>query len=161
FYPGELRNQVRPLFKEFEKGQVVNYEMALMTKTADKRVISWNSVNRFGDDGKIEEIIGIGIDVTERKRAERLLAVQYSIVKILTESSGLTEASPKIIDTMLENLEWDLGAVWRVDKEANLIKCIGCRSIPSLKDSEFVSITSQMGFMKGTGMPGNIWATGK
>ena len=73
FYPGEEYRQVEQLFKAFEQGEVVSHEMTLTTKTGEKRCVSWNSVNRFNEQGEIIEVIGIGSDVTDRQRAEEAL----------------------------------------------------------------------------------------
>lgn len=70
FYPGEERVQIERLLRDFEQGDVRDYEMVLTTKTGEKRTISWNSINRRDAQGRLREIIGLGTDVTERKRAE-------------------------------------------------------------------------------------------
>ncbi|OLP16744.1 hypothetical protein BST81_19920 [Leptolyngbya sp. 'hensonii'] len=76
FYPGEEYQQVEQLFQDFEMGQVIDYEMTLTTRTGQKRVISWNSVNRWDEKGALIEVFGIGVDVTARKRAEEALRQQ-------------------------------------------------------------------------------------
>ena len=70
FYPGEEYQQVRQLFAELEKGPVRNYEMTLTTKTGAKRTVSWNSLSKHDESGRLIEIIGFGNDITERKQAE-------------------------------------------------------------------------------------------
>jgi len=75
FYPGEEYRQVEQLFKDFEQSGVVNYEMTLTSKGGEKRCVSWNSVNRLNEHGELVEIIGIGNDVTDRKRAVADLAL--------------------------------------------------------------------------------------
>ncbi len=71
FYPGEEYRQVEELFREFEKGQVLDYEMTLTTRFNMKRTIAWSSVNKFDPEGNITYVIGIGRDVTELKAFER------------------------------------------------------------------------------------------
>jgi PAS domain S-box-containing protein len=73
FYPGDAYQQVEQLFEAFEKGDVRDYEMTLTTKHGDNRTISWNSINRFDESGRLIEVIGFGNDVTERRRAETKL----------------------------------------------------------------------------------------
>ena len=70
-YPGEKQRQIERLFSDFETdGEVRAYELTVETKSGEDRVIRWNSVNRFEPNGDILEIIGIGEDVTEQRRAE-------------------------------------------------------------------------------------------
>jgi two-component system cell cycle sensor histidine kinase/response regulator CckA len=73
-YPATEYVQVERLFEEFEQGRAVaNYEMSLTTKHGGKRTISWNSANRSNKQGEIVEVIGIGVDVTDRQQLEEQL----------------------------------------------------------------------------------------
>src|SRR5208282_2927773 len=58
------------LLRELERGPVRDYEMVLTTKTGGKRTVSWNSLNKYDESGKLTEIIGFGNDITRRKKAE-------------------------------------------------------------------------------------------
>lgn len=69
-YPGDEYKQVDELFHELRKGNVRDFEMILTTKGGSKRAILWSSINRYDENGHCLEIIGIGNDITERKRAE-------------------------------------------------------------------------------------------
>ena len=74
FFPGEGRRQVEKLFQELESSRHVNdFEMTLISKTGQKRTISWNAICYSDTDGKIAEIVGFGNDITERKNAEEEL----------------------------------------------------------------------------------------
>ena len=72
-YPGAERGQVDALFRTFGDGPVNDYEMALTAKDGSRRVVSWNSLNRFDGEGRLLEIIGFGHEITKRKRAEAAL----------------------------------------------------------------------------------------
>jgi PAS domain S-box-containing protein len=71
FYPGEEYQQVEQLFRDLENGPVRDYEMALTNKDGEKRTVSWNSLSKFDEAGRLLEVIGFGNDITERKQAER------------------------------------------------------------------------------------------
>ena len=75
FYPGDEYRQVGQLFRDFQKGDVRDYEMVLTTRSGEKRTVSWNSINRFDETGRLLEIIGFGNDVTERKREAEIRAL--------------------------------------------------------------------------------------
>ncbi|MCX5899850.1 MAG: PAS domain S-box protein, partial [Proteobacteria bacterium] len=70
FYPAELYAQVDALFSRLARGEVVNNEMTLQTKTGELRTILWSSMRTRDAQGKIVEIYGFGNDITARKRAE-------------------------------------------------------------------------------------------
>ena len=63
-------------------------------------------------------------DITKRKRAEERLTAQYSVTRVLAESRTWEEAVPKIIQAVGENLEWDCGVFWRVDRVGGALRCI-------------------------------------
>lgn len=70
FYPGKEQSQVKRLFDRFCKGEVSGYEMTLTCKNGAKKTILWSSFTRRDPDDNIFEIIGFGIDITDRKKAE-------------------------------------------------------------------------------------------
>lgn len=95
-YPGAEYAQVDRLFKDFEKGAVRDYEMTLTTKSKTKRIISWNSVNRFAQDGTLMEIIGFGNDMTDRIRAEEEVKQQQAILLSTSKLSAVGEMAAGI-----------------------------------------------------------------
>lgn len=72
-YPGEDYQQVIKIFRAFEKGDVQDCEMAHVMKGGQKRTMTWQSINKLDGEGKLEEVIMIGIDVSARKRVEAQL----------------------------------------------------------------------------------------
>lgn len=79
FYPGDDYRQVEELFRAFQQGDVRDYAMTLTTRTGEKRTISWCSINRCDEHGEIIEITGVGVDLTERQRAD-LMARQLAAI---------------------------------------------------------------------------------
>ncbi len=100
-------------------------------------------------------------DITDRKRAERRLAAQYEVTRVLAESPTLEIASRQILRAIGESLDWELGASWSVDEKANVLRCLDYWHLPFLKVMEFVVITKQRTFVSGIGLPGRVWASGK
>jgi PAS domain S-box-containing protein len=91
-YPGDEYRQVEKLFEDLEESGVIDYEMTLTTKSGEKRCVSWNSVNRVNEQSELVEIIGIGIDVTDRTRAEDALREQERIQEAHMQQSQKMEA---------------------------------------------------------------------
>ncbi|MBF8277031.1 MAG: Blue-light-activated protein, partial [Candidatus Brocadiaceae bacterium] len=100
-------------------------------------------------------------DSTERKQKERLLVAEHAVVQALAESATLEEASSKILQVICEGLGWDLGGVWTVDSQNNVLQCVEIWRLPWLKVSEFEAITRKITFSPGVGLPGRVWASGK
>jgi len=97
-------------------------------------------------------------DITMRKRAEERLTVQYSVTRVLAESRTLEEAVPKIVQAVGQNLEWDYGVFWRVDKAEGALRCIDQWPRPSTGFEAFSTATWSSVVRPGEGLPGRIWA---
>ena len=69
-------------------------------------------------------------DITDRRRAERRLASQYAVTRVLSEALTLEEAVPRITQAVGESLEWDLGVFWRLDKHAAVSPSLASRDSP-------------------------------
>ena len=100
-------------------------------------------------------------DITDRRRAERRLASQYAVTRVLSEAMTLEEVVPKIIQAIGESLEWDLGVFWRVDKAAGVLRCFDQWTASSVQADPFTMATWQQVFNREEGLPGRIWASGK
>jgi two-component system, cell cycle sensor histidine kinase and response regulator CckA len=59
---------------------------------------------------------GVIRDITERKRAERRQAAQYEVTRALAEARTLKEVVPHVMRAVCEGLDWDYGALWRVER---------------------------------------------
>ena len=100
-------------------------------------------------------------DITDRRRAERRLASQYAVTRVLSEAVRLEEAVPKIIQAVGESLEWDLGVFWRLDKQSGTLRCLDYWRVPSHVSDEFIAQMQTQTFKPGVGLPGRIWESGQ
>ncbi|HET9575439.1 MAG TPA: PAS domain S-box protein, partial [Nitrospira sp.] len=100
-------------------------------------------------------------DITERKRAEERLTAQYAVTRVLAESRSVEEAVPKIMQAVGQNLEWDCGIFWRVDKAALVLRCLDQWRDRNLEANVFLDESWERTFKPDEGLPGRIWASGK
>jgi sigma-B regulation protein RsbU (phosphoserine phosphatase) len=110
-------------------------------------------------DRGVVGLIAIGIDVTERLRQERLLAARTGVTRALAESLSLEEAIPRILAAVCENLEWDVGAMWRVDEAAGVIGAVDTFRRPGVPGGAFEELSRTIRFQAGVGLPGRVWAS--
>ena len=92
---------------------------------------------------------------------QRQLSAQYAIVSVLAESATLQEATPKLLRAICESLGWEHGAIWSVDREANVLRCVEMWQAPHISFPEFVAISRRSTFAPGIGLPGRVWASGR
>jgi signal transduction histidine kinase len=96
-----------------------------------------------------------------RRRTQQRLATQYTVANILAESATFREAFPKILQAICEGAGAELGELWRVDPESNLLRWAGAWHTPSLDVGEFEAIRQDTTFSPETGLPGHVWASGR
>ncbi len=99
-------------------------------------------------------------DITRRKRSERRLAAQYETTRVLAEAESPNQAYPKILKTICESLNWDLGVFWRVDTYTQRLRCVTLWRRPSIDLPEFEAQTRDLSLERDVGLPGRVWACG-
>jgi len=97
----------------------------------------------------------------ELDRDRRRIAAQYVVTKTLGESESLHDAASKILRQICETLEWEVGAIWGLDRAANALRCEEFWSSPSHPVSGFEEATRKAAFTSGLGLPGRVWASQK
>ncbi|MBS0166687.1 MAG: PAS domain S-box protein [Nitrospira sp.] len=99
-------------------------------------------------------------DITDRRRAERRLASQYAVTRVLSESITLEQAVPRIIQAVGESLEWDLGVFWRLERQSGTLHCLNYwQALPGVTDGFITEMQSRV-FKPGVGLPGRILESG-
>jgi PAS domain S-box-containing protein len=108
------------------------------------------------------EIVAVNVaaeEITERKRAEGRLRVQHTVAQILAEAATIEEATPRILRAIGECLGWDVGALWRVDREAEALRCVELWHKASIEVLEFERESREVTFVRGLGLPGRVWSS--
>jgi PAS domain S-box-containing protein len=104
-------------------------------------------------------LVGTLVDVTERRHAEQRLLVQYRVTRILADATTVGEATPKILQAICDCLGWDLGAIWRIDPKARVLRCAELWRTSSVEAAQFEVATRKSTFRPGGGLPGRVWET--
>ena len=99
---------------------------------------------------------------TERERhSPPPLTAEYISARALAESATLAEAVPRVLQAICEALDWDHGAVWKLDASADLMRCVDTWHQPAVSVPEFTAVSRRMTFARGVGLPGRVWASGE
>ena len=118
------------------------------------------------EDGRLVGAFALLTDVTESRRHEEALrssearkATQLAVTEVLAEESDLDQAVRRILETTCRGLDWSLGVLWRVDREANLLRFAHHWAEPGRSLDEFVAATRRISFSPGVGLPGRVWTS--
>jgi PAS domain S-box-containing protein len=96
----------------------------------------------------------------QRTELEKLLATQYAISQILADADTLNDAGAGIMWSVCENFGWEMGELWIVDQQADLLRCSYFWHVPSIKVDAFQEVTRSLTFKRGSGLPGRVWESG-
>ncbi|MEH2312681.1 MAG: GAF domain-containing protein [Nostoc sp.] len=157
--PEEVES-VKAVFEQLlAGGGFLEYENYWLMKDGSRRLISWSNTFLKDYKGSVEHIVSTGIDITDRKRSEQHLTAQYAATRVLAESATTSEATHQILQGICESLGWDLGEIWMVDQQANVLRFLDMWHKASLEVQEFEALNRQTTFPPGIGLPGRVWAS--
>jgi PAS domain S-box-containing protein len=113
----------------------------------------------FDASGRLHAMVGMSVDITVRREAERRLATEHTVTRILSEASGIADAIPRVIAAVCETLEWPCGSLWGVDRDNDLIRCLQTWHALDERIAAFENMTRDLAFAPGVGLPGRVWAS--
>ena len=114
-------------------------------------------VRIVSQDGAFAGHFMLSRDITSRKNSEARLTVQYAAARALAESVTLGEAAKRIIEAVCSHLDWLQGALWTLDRDANVLRYVDAWQAPGVAQSEFISANINETFGPGEGLPGRTW----
>jgi len=81
FLVGLQYHQRDDLYTRFHTGDVTHYELSVTTRQGATVILELSSVNRRKLDGTLDRILGLAIDVTERRKVELELSDNYAFLE--------------------------------------------------------------------------------
>jgi PAS domain S-box-containing protein len=132
----------------------LTFQNRYRAKDGSYKWLLWSAVVRPEKDC----IYAIASDVTERKREEARLAAQYAVTRVLAEAANLADATPRILEAISMSLGWSFGAIWCIDQEERLLRCVETWHSPKTPVPEFEKETRCRTFSPDRGLPGRVWS---
>ncbi len=154
--PPEWRDRDERLIPELTRsGTLEPFEKEYLRKDGS-RVPVLIGLARFEENGS--QGVAFVLDLTDRKRTEQRLLAAHRATRILAEADTVEEAMPRILHALCECLGWDLGAWWRLDREAGALRCVELWRESSVEAPEFEAATRASTLPPGSGLCGRAWA---
>ena len=117
------------------------------------------TLGRWEQDG-VPCFTGVVRDVTERRRAQRVLTTQHRVAAALAGASDLEEGVVLALAAIGEGMGWRAGHLWMADDAAGVLSCRGTWHV-SDDAREFREESRAMTFARGDGLPGRVWSSGR
>ena len=96
-------------------------------------------------------------DITEHRRAQQRLALQYAVACVLSESVDFSSCANELLRTIGECLGWEVGALWELDPKRNVLHLVDMWHEPDAGEKGFEALCRGITFPRGIGLPGRIW----
>jgi sigma-B regulation protein RsbU (phosphoserine phosphatase) len=112
------------------------------------------------ESGALTGMAGVCSDITDRVHSERRTRAELAVTKVLAEKPPIVDTLPLILEAIGEHLGWDLTQLWLEGEGGSLVREHGWTSSPDAYAS-FVKASEQVHFTRGTGLPGQVWESGR
>ena len=89
--------------------------------------------------------------------AEKRLAVQTAVTKVLFDSATLNDAAPRILQLICESMGWEVGDLWTLNRSNGMLRCAYLWHASSFDAPEFIASARETSFAPGSGLPGRVW----
>ncbi len=117
-HPDDLNRVERELTRRIEEDYMdFSQEYRILTKAGEVRWVEERTFIEADENGVVKYLKGIILDITERKRKEKLLYIQRDLGIALSTSSGLVETLEKLLDSCLQIDEINAGGIYLIDEE--------------------------------------------
>jgi len=155
------RELIEDILQRLRHGEVIHdYEARLRCKDGSLKTVRLDSSAYF-ENGKFVHSRCLTRDISERRRTEHRLALQYAITRIVSRSIDFVEGTHEILETVCESLGWQVGVLWAVDHQEEVLRCVDVWQSPLLDANDFECACVSSLFPQGVGLPGRIWESGR
>jgi PAS domain S-box-containing protein len=149
------------IWRRLGEGETLSdHEARLRCRDGSLRHVLIDSSVRW-EDGRFVHSRCFIRDRSERRRAEQRLVAQYRVADTLAHSETIAGAAVAILRTVCQQLDWAIGAMWRMDAASGELQCAEVWHQPSTPAPAFEAATRGRTFTRGTGLPGDVWQSGQ
>ncbi len=116
-------------------------EYRILTKSDEIRWIDERTLLHYDENGMVDYLQGIIVDITERKHANNFMRTECDLDNVLGETAGLEDTFEKLLDFILEAKAIDSGIIYMVDQITGDFNAVAYRNF----SEKFVASLSHFG----------------
>lgn len=161
--PARYRAEFEGHFVDFRRtgqGPVIGKTIELAALRKDGvEIVTEVSVSGASIDTKWHAIC-IFRDITERKRAEQMIALEYAVARCLDGADGTAEALSAVIRAICQTLDWECGRYLGVDESAGKLRPVEYWNVSDEAVQQFIAAVRHYAYGPSEGMLGKVWQSG-
>jgi len=169
----ELHQTIAPsfevLFAKATLGEAFEEEWTYIRKNGDRIPVLLSITAIRNDKKEITGFLGVAKDITSQKESERdrlrrrytekLITAQNQIARVLAESSSFNKAAARILETLCEQLSWDVGELWMTNSYPQTLQVMASYAKSNIEATELIQNHKLMSIEYGSGLIGSVWAS--
>jgi signal transduction histidine kinase len=93
----------------------------------------------------------------ELERALLDLKTEVEITQVLVDAHTIDEVANRILEILCRNLSWTCAQLWRVDRQAGVLRRSAGWCDSTMPDGDFDALASFDTLQRGVGLPGMVW----
>lgn len=160
-HPDERERVTAAIAAALTENEPYRIDVDIVQPDGSPRVIHAQGEVMCDAAGQPTHMIGTLLDITERKRTEHRLAIQYTVSRILAEAATIEEATSQILNLIGSEFGWDVGRFWHVDPGADVLRCTANWHTASLSPAEVEAFSQGTIVPLDQGRLHNVWASGQ
>ena len=93
----------------------------------------------------------------ELQEANKELRAQHAVATALAEATTIEDAGTRVVEALGETWGWDVGHLWLVDEDDDVLRCAGRWSARPEAADALHRVSGNTELALGTGLPGQVW----
>ncbi|MGI5236540.1 ATP-binding protein [Dactylosporangium sp. CA-139066] len=144
-----------PLSLAFQGQHIRDAEFVIHLPDRPRRSFTVNAQPIRDSDGARLGAVAALHEVTDRRRAQRLIECELAVSRILEQAQTIEEAGPELLEAVATTLHWPHAELWLVDKVGNVLRAAAMWTEPGYE------IPDPDPLAPGKGVSGLAWETGQ
>jgi PAS domain S-box-containing protein len=103
--------------------------------------------------------LGFVTDITPRRNVEQRLHAEFLVTRVFANADHSGDLGARLLQALCENLDWDVGELWRVDGDA--LRRDWSWHRPELDTRDLETVTGDIALPRGVGLAGRVWDSGE
>ncbi|MGC2518185.1 MAG: PAS domain S-box protein [Burkholderiales bacterium] len=151
------REKLIQVYEQLIAGDLSETAVEGWYRCRDGRQLPVESFRRAVPSADGHVIVAVARDLTERKRAEQLRALEHAVNRFLAEADNVSDALKAVTRAVCESEGWECGRYFRADDDAGVLRFGEAWGVHSPTIERFIAESRDIVFSPGEGLAGRVW----